>query len=111
MDNMLQVKEHDGVMFGLLADTDRLNATIAPEVKAELTAALSDNGVKMVLNLSNISFIDSTGIGTLISALKTARQNGGTFQLCCIKADVLSLLKLMKLDKVFDIFESEEQIV
>jgi anti-sigma B factor antagonist len=107
---MLQVKEHDGVMFGLLADTDRLTATIAPEVKAELTTALSADGVKMVLNLSTIKFIDSTGIGTLISALKTARQNNGSFQLCCINPDVLSLLKLMKLDKVFDIFESEEDI-
>ncbi|WP_439185628.1 STAS domain-containing protein [Carboxylicivirga taeanensis] len=108
---MLQVKEHDGVMFGVLAETDRLNATIATEVKAELTSALSKDGVRMVLNLSNIKFIDSTGIGTLISALKTAREHKGTFQLCCIKTDVLALLKLMKLDKVFDIFESEEQIV
>jgi len=108
---MLQVKEHDGVMFGLLADTNRLNATVAPEIKADLTAALSASGTKLILNLSNISFIDSTGIGTLISALKTARQNDSTFQLCCVKAEVMSLLKLMKLDKIFDIFESEEQTV
>jgi anti-sigma B factor antagonist len=108
---MLQVKEQDGVMYGTLAETNRLNATVAAEVKADLTAALSSEGTKMILNLSNISFIDSTGIGTLISALKTARQNGGSFQLCCIKAEVLSLLKLMKLDKVFDIFDSEEQTV
>lgn len=107
---MLQVKEQDGIKYGSLAETNRLNATVAAEVKADLTAALSSEGAKMILNLSNISFIDSTGIGTLISALKTARQNGGTFQLCCIKAEVLSLLKLMKLDKVFDIFDSEEQI-
>ncbi|WP_430816044.1 STAS domain-containing protein [Carboxylicivirga sp. RSCT41] len=106
---MLHVKEQDGVMYGTLAETNRLNATVAAEVKADLTAALSTEGTKMILNLSNISFIDSTGIGTLISALKTARQNGGTFQLCGIKAEVLSLLKLMKLDKVFDIFDSEEQ--
>jgi len=107
---MLQVKEHDGVMFGLLADTNRLNATVAPDVKADLTTVLSTSGTKLVLNLSNISFIDSTGIGTLISALKTARQNNGSFQLCCVKTEVLSLLKLMKLDKIFDIFDSEEDI-
>ncbi|WP_430809622.1 MULTISPECIES: STAS domain-containing protein [unclassified Carboxylicivirga] len=107
---MLQVKEKNGVMYGSLADTDRLTATIAQEVKEALTQAISGDGAKMVLNLSNINFIDSSGIGTLISALKTARQNNGSFQLCCIKPDVLSLLKLMKLDNVFDIFESEEQI-
>ncbi|TRX70660.1 STAS domain-containing protein [Carboxylicivirga sp. M1479] len=100
---MLQVKEHDGVMFGLLADTDRLNATVASEVKADLTDTLSSKGTKLVLDLTNINFIDSTGIGVLISALKTARQNDGAFQLSGLKAEVLSLLKLMKLDKVFDI--------
>ncbi len=107
---MLQVKEHDGVLIGKLADTDRLNAAVAPEIKADLTAELSKKGVRMILDLSNISFIDSTGIGTLISALKTARQHEGSFQLCAIKTEVMSLLKLMKLDKVFDIFDSEEQI-
>ena len=107
---MLQVKEHDWLVLRLLADTNRLNAAVASDVKADLTAALSASGTKFVLNLSNISFIDSTGIGTLISALKTARQNNGSFHLCCIKPEVMSLLKLMKLDKIFDIFESEKQI-
>lgn len=107
---MLQIKEYNKIIIGHIANTNRLNASIAPEVKADLTDALSTKGVNMVLNLSNISFIDSTGIGTLISALKTARQNEGTFHLCCIKPEVMSLLKLMKLDMVFEIYNSEEDI-
>ena len=85
-----------------------LYEVITPEVKADLTKVLSVNGANMVLNLSNIKFIDSTGIGTLISALKTARQNNGTFQLCAIQDDVMGLITLMKLDKVFDIYKTEE---
>jgi len=106
---MLEVRELNGFVIASLAETDRLNATVASEVKSELTKQLTDN-TDLVVNLSNIKFIDSTGIGVLISALKTARQNNGTFKLCAIQQDVMSLLSLMKLDKVFDIFESEDDL-
>ncbi|MCU4164927.1 STAS domain-containing protein [Carboxylicivirga caseinilyticus] len=106
---MLEVKELNGYQIASLADTDRLTATIATEIKSELTNQL-DGNTNLVINLSNIKFIDSTGIGVLISALKTARQNNGSFKLCEIQKDVMSLLTLMKLDKVFDIIESEADI-
>ncbi len=105
--NMLEVKEQNGLKIASLSETNRLNATVAPEVKAELTQ-LADKGTKLVVNLSNIQFIDSTGIGVLISALKTTRQNNGAFKLCAVQPEVMSLLTLMKLDKVFDIFNTEE---
>ncbi len=105
---MIEIKENKNQVVGYISNTDRLNALVAPEVKADLTKVLSVNGANMVLNLSNIKFIDSTGIGTLISALKTARQNNGTFQLCAIQDDVMGLITLMKLDKVFDIYKTEE---
>jgi len=104
---MLELKEQNGLIIGSLSETNRLNAAVAPDVKSQLTEVLSSKGAKMVLNLSNIKFIDSTGIGTLISALKTARENNGIFQLCALQKEVMNLITLMKLDKVFDIFPDE----
>lgn len=100
---MLTIKQEDGIVVGTIGDTDRLNAANAPELKSQLNELLTDKGVKFVLDLQNIKFIDSTGIGALISALKTARQNDCSFQLSSIQKDVYNLLALMKLDKVFDI--------
>lgn len=88
--------------IGVLENTDRLNATIAQEIKEQLTDALILGEYNLTLDLSNIRFIDSTGIGVLISALKTSRQNEGSFKLKSVQKDVMSLLALMKLDKVFD---------
>lgn len=105
--NMLAVKEENGLRVASLSETNRLNATVASEVKAELSE-LADKGTKLVVDLSNVQFIDSTGIGVLISALKTSRQNNGTFQLCSVQPEVMSLLTLMKLDKVFDICNTVE---
>ncbi len=105
---MLELKEEPkGKITGIIQDTNRLTATIAPEIKGSLTDALKQNGVILVLNLNNIKFIDSTGIGVLISALKTARQHNSNFVLCSVQDDVMSLLKLMKLDQIFDFSEND----
>ncbi|MDI9539146.1 MAG: STAS domain-containing protein [Bacteroidota bacterium] len=82
--------------------TDRLNVTIAATIKEQLSEQLVNCGYNLVLDFQNIRFIDSTGIGVLISALKAARENNGNFQLANVNKEVFSLLSLMKLDKVFD---------
>ncbi len=104
---MLEVKNNKEVNIISINNSDRLTAATAEEVKVELTKVVSESKEKVVLNLSNIKFIDSTGIGVIISALKTARQNNNSFYLCCVQDDVMSLLKLMKLDKVFDMYSKE----
>ncbi|WP_010422610.1 STAS domain-containing protein [Anaerophaga thermohalophila] len=105
MDTRLKVTRQNDMLIGTLEDTDRLNATIAPEVKAQLNSNLNKPEVNFILNLQKIKFIDSTGIGVLISALKTARQNNGNFYLTNVNKEVMDLLSLMKLDKVFDFYE------
>jgi len=99
---MIRLIEKNNKQEGILEGIDKLIAPVAPAVKDELTDILSKKNVNFVLNLENIKFIDSTGIGVLISALKTARQNEGVFILSSVNNDVMSLLSLMKLDKVFD---------
>ncbi len=102
MDTLLKVTRENNKNIGSIVDTDRLNATIAPGVKEQLNKSLNESDSDFVLNLENIKFIDSTGIGVLISALKTARQNNGNFLLANVSKEVMDLLTLMKLDKVFD---------
>ncbi len=102
---MLTTKTTDNKTVAIFENTDRINATIAQEVKEKLTDALVNANYNLTLDLNNIKFIDSSGIGVLISALKTSRQNDGTFILKAVQEDVMSLLSLMKLDKVFDFME------
>lgn len=99
---MFKLELINNMQIGTLEGTDRLNAPVATVVKDELNGLLVKNQYNLVLNLENIRFIDSTGIGVLISALKTARQNNGSFILSNVNKEVMSLLSLMKLDKVFD---------
>ncbi len=100
---MLKIEKlEDNRYLTTIEGTDRLNASIASVVKEELNEQLILSGFNLTLCLQNIRFIDSTGIGVLISALKSARENKGSFVLQSVNKGVYSLLTLMKLDKVFD---------
>ena len=101
----LKVTQKNNAQVGVLEGTDRLNASVAPEIKEQLNKNLKEPKTSFVLDLNNIKFVDSTGIGVLISALKTARQNDGNFQLANVNKEVMDLLSLMKLDQIFDFQE------
>jgi len=98
----LKVANQDNAQIGTLEGTDRLNAAVAPDIKEQLNQNLQEPKIRFILDMNNIKFVDSTGIGVLISALKTARQNDGTFLLTHVNKEVMDLLSLMKLDQVFD---------
>jgi anti-sigma B factor antagonist len=62
---------------------------------------------KIVLNLAGVSYVDSSGVGQLVGALTSARNQGGDTKLVKPSSNILLLLKTTKLDTVFDIHEEE----
>ncbi|HYR88917.1 MAG TPA: STAS domain-containing protein [Terriglobia bacterium] len=67
----------------------------------------SDGGRFFVLDLSGVTHIDSLGLGVLLSIYATIRNQGGDLKLLNVSARVRELLKVTKLNQVFDIFEDE----
>jgi anti-sigma B factor antagonist len=62
---------------------------------------------KIVLNLAGVSYVDSSGVGQLVGALTSARNQGGDTKLLKPSSNILLLLKTTKLDTVFDIDDDE----
>ena len=62
---------------------------------------------KILLNLAGVTYVDSSGVGQLVGALTTARNQGGDIKLLKPSVHVLDLLKTTKLDGLFDIHEDE----
>ena len=82
------------------------------------TAALRDhvrglisNGTKIVLNLADVTYIDSGGLGTLVALYTTARNAGGAVKLARLTQRVGDLLQVTKLLTVFEVYNSEEEAV
>jgi anti-sigma B factor antagonist len=62
---------------------------------------------KILLNLAGVTYVDSSGVGQLVGALTTARNQSGDIKLLKPSVHVLDMLKTTKLDGVFDIHEDE----
>ena len=66
---------------------------------------------KLLLNLAEISYIDSSGIGELVSAFTTVSNNGGSLKLLNLTKRVRDLLQITKLYTVFEVFNDEASAV
>ncbi len=63
----------------------------------------------ILLNLANVHYVDSTGIGALVGSFTTIRGQGGQMKLCNLSGKVEDLLVVTKLLTVFDVFKTEDE--
>jgi len=69
---------------------------------------LKNNGKKIILNLADVNYIDSSGIGELVSTYTTVTNNGGQLKLLNLTKKIQELLAITKLFTVFQVFEDEQ---
>jgi anti-sigma B factor antagonist len=69
---------------------------------------LKNNGKKIILNLAEVNYIDSSGIGELVSTYSTVANNGGQFKLLNLTKKIQELLAITKLLTVFQVFDNEQ---
>jgi anti-anti-sigma factor len=64
--------------------------------------------LNLLLDLSNIEYLSSAGLGNLVGLLKKSRKVNGQFKLCCLQEAILELFEVMRLTKIFEIHENVE---
>jgi anti-sigma B factor antagonist len=72
---------------------------------------LDEGRTKIVLNLADVNYIDSSGIGELVTAFTTVKKNGGNLKLLHLTKKVHDLLQLTKLFTVFDVYSDENTAI
>ena len=72
---------------------------------------LDDSKKKILLNLGDVSYVDSSGIGELVSSYTTTNNNGGQLKLLNLTKKIQDLLMITKLLTVFETFDSEDTAV
>jgi anti-sigma B factor antagonist len=83
----------------------------APELRERLSEQLSAASPSLIVNLADVTFLDSTGIGTLVAGLNRAVQFGGTLTLVSDHDRILKLFRITGLDSVFTISPSVDAAV
>lgn len=81
---------------------ERLTLTVARSVKERIDTVIAHGAQRVVVDLTRTSFIDSSGLGALVGGLKTARLAGGDLRIAGAGAQVLTVLRLTKLDRVLE---------
>jgi len=88
----------------------RIDAATATEFKEKMSEWIGAGNRRIVLNLSEVDFIDSSGHGAIVSSLKKIG-NDGDLVICSVRETVMSLFRLTRMNRVFDILSSEEEAI
>jgi anti-sigma B factor antagonist len=80
----------------------------APKLREKLIELVSEGSYNVVVNLEGVDFLDSTGLGVLVGALKRVKAHDGTLSLVCTQEKILKIFKITGLTKVFPIHDSVE---
>ncbi len=102
---MLETKNIDDIIVVSLKDTNRFNSLITEPVKEHLIEFYNKPNVNLAFDLQGITFVDSSGFGVFLSALKAASNNYGQFKLCNVNSELMELFKLLQLHHVFEIYD------
>lgn len=81
------------------------------DLKKALFSVTDGKFKSVVVDMQNVNYMDSSGIGALVAGQKKMKAHNGKFSLLSIHDDVLNILKLATLDKFFKIYESEDELV
>jgi anti-sigma B factor antagonist len=105
----INTEEVDGILVARLRE-DALDASNTKEFKT-MVAPLIAPGTKLVFDLSSLKFVDSSGLGALLSCLRQLNASGGVLKLCAMGKPVRALFELVRMHRVFEIFNTEEEAV
>jgi anti-sigma B factor antagonist len=89
---------------------ERLDAHNAGDLKAELLALFEQGKKNILIDLQDVRFIDSSGLGALVSGFKNAITNQGSLKLASLQTQVKSMFELTRLHRVFDIYPSPADV-
>jgi len=81
----------------------------SPDLHATLIDALSDHPSRLIINLSGVPYMDSSGVGTLVEVFRRVSAYKGKMVLCGLTPRVRSVMEITKLDRFFTICDTEEQ--
>src|ERR1700712_1637056 len=109
MDLRLEVSEQNGWAVG--EGGGEIDVATAPRLREQLITLVNSQKYRIVVSLEAVDFIDSTGLGVLISGLKRVRTHDGEFALVCTEPRILKVFEITGLLAVFQVFPTIEAAV
>ena len=90
-------------------NVEKLNASNASDLKAELVLLNKNNINNIVIDMSKTRYCDSSGLSTILVANRLCKDTNGNFALCGLQTNVKKLIEIAQLDRILIITETVEQ--
>ena len=101
-----EISEQQGA--SVVAFTGEVDLESSPAAREILLKCLESTS-KVIVDLSEVSYIDSSGVASLVEALQAAKKNGSQFALAAVSEPTRRVLELARLDKVFTLYETVDE--
>lgn len=86
-----------------------ININTSPDLRKVFDDIITKKAAKVALDLKDVSYIDSSGLATLIEMLRRMKKYDGKLRLCNLSDKIRSLFEITKLVKLFEMFNTEEE--
>lgn len=100
----ISIIERDG--WTVVSVRGELDVATAPGLRNEIVRLASNGTSKLLLDLSGVEFLDSTGLGVIVGALKRLKGLGGELRLCGGEPGIRRVFELTGLDKILDLYDT-----
>ena len=90
----------------VLAASGEVDVFTAPDLDRAIEAQLAEGRSQLVVDLSSVSFLDSTGLGVLVKGLKGARESGGSLRLVVTSERIRKIFDITGLDAAMPLFDT-----
>jgi anti-sigma B factor antagonist len=102
----LSLSTYDSGDHKVLEVGGEVDVYTAPRLREKLVELVEQGARHVVVDLSRVEFLDSTGLGVLVGALKRLRAVNGTFGLVCAHERLLKIFRITALDRVFQLYDT-----
>lgn len=102
----IEVESHDSATVVIpIGDVDLSRSS---DLRLALKPLINASTKKIIVDLASVSYMDSSGVATLIEALQLSKRADINFMLCCLTDGVRSIIELARLDQIFAIYATRE---
>lgn len=107
---MIHTTAHNMGITAIRPGVDRLTAANAKTFKEDVTQLIDSGSAQLVVDFSDVTFVDSSGLGALVGVLKKIGHRGD-LAVCGLNSDVAQMFKICRMDQVFKTFRSVDVAV
>lgn len=94
--------------YPVLRLSGELDLSSVPDVRRSIRGLIEEGQVRFLINLSNLDFIDSSGLGVLVGGLARVREKQGEIKIVCANRRILRVFEMTRLTQLFEIYPDEE---